>query len=350
MNTPGIGADRPAALSCHAIERLVCEVWSEFFERDVHPDDDFYTLGGDSVAIVETVHAARQRGLALRSSEALRNPTPARLAEYLTVGGGGGPAPSTALETLLTRPASEPIIEQGDGTALYLVHSDSHLRLEQDTARHWGSLGPVSGFRLPTVARDATTIADLVESLIRALRSEQAAGPYRLAGFGIGAVLAFELGRRLRADGDEVDFVALIGPPTLDCGLAPRKSAPELFSERLSTLARRFVVTGEQSPDEVLAAMREAGWYEDVRSADELSAAQWSWARLASAIAEYEPPATDFPIVLIQDAAHTAAMDRGWPRVLGDAKSLWLDHGTASPRSLIQDPRSLAFMREVLAP
>lgn len=349
MNTPGIGAERPATLSCHAIERLVCEVWSEFFGREVHPDDDFYTLGGDSVAIVETVHAARQRGLALRSSEALRNPTPARLAEYLTIG-SGGPAPSTALETLLTRPASEPIIEQGDGTALYLVHSDSHVRLEQDTARHWESPGPVRGFRLPTVAQDATTIADPVDGLIRALRSEQDAGPYRLAGFGIGAVLAFETGRRLRADGDEVDFVALIGPPALDPGQAPRKSAPELFSDRLSTLARRFAVTGEQSPDEVLAAMREAGWYEDVRSADELSAAQWSWARIAVAIAEYEPPATDVPIVLIQDAVHTAAMDRGWPRVLGDAKTLWLDHGTASPRSLIQDPRSLAFMREVLAP
>ena len=64
MSTSRIDADRPAALSCHAIERLVCEVWSEFFEREVHPDDDFYTLGGDSVAIVETVHAARQRGLA----------------------------------------------------------------------------------------------------------------------------------------------------------------------------------------------------------------------------------------------------------------------------------------------
>lgn len=138
MNTPGVGADRPAALSCHAVERLVCEVWSEFFERDVHPDDDFYALGGDSVAIVETVHAARERGLALRSSEALRNPTPARLAEYLTIGSGGS-TPSAALETLLTRPVSEPIIEQGHGTTLYLVHSDSHFRMEQDTARHWDS-------------------------------------------------------------------------------------------------------------------------------------------------------------------------------------------------------------------
>lgn len=205
--------------------------------------------------------------------------------------------------------------------------------------------------RPPTVAQDATTLADLVDALIRALRSEQAAGPYRLAGFGAGAVLAFQMGSRLRRDGDEVDFVALIGPPALDSGPAPRKTAPELFSERLSTLARRFAVTSGQGPDEVLAAMREAGWYQDVLTAEGLSAAQWSWARLAAAIEEYEPPSADFLIVLIQDVMHAAAMDRGgWSRVLDDAKVLWLDHGTASPRSLIQDPRSLAFMREVLAP
>lgn len=334
-------------LSCHAIERLVCEVWSEFFERAVRPDDDFYALGGDSVAIIETVDAARRRGLALRSSEALRNPTPARLAEYLTV---GADRPAADLGTLLARPASEPILEQGGGTALHVVHSDSHRRLEQDAARNWDSPGPVRGFRFPAIAQDAVTVADLADDLVSALRSEQGGGPYRLAGFGPGAVLAYEAGCRLRRDGDEVDFVALIGPPTLDSGPAPRATAAELFGERLATLARRFAVTGGQGPDEVLAAMHEAGWFQDLPTARELTAAQWSWARLAAAIDTYEPPAPDFPVVLIQDGMHTETTERGWNGVLGGAKALWLEHGTLSPRPLIEDPRSRALIREVLAP
>lgn len=345
-------------LSCHAIERLICEIWSEFFERDVDPDDDFYELGGDSVAIVETVFAARQRGLALRSSEALRNPTPARLAEYLTIGAGGGlPSPETtaAFEWLrvngTTSKGAETravALEQGDGVPLYVVHSDTHRRLEQDAALQWESPGPIRSLSLPAVPQGPATVADIASGLVKALRGEQPVGPYRLAGFGAGAVLAFEMGRQLHNDGDHVDFVALIGPPAIDPVSAPRKTVDELLDERISMLARRFALTGGESPDAVLDVMQEAGWYEDTATTNELSASQASWALLTAAIAQYEPSATGFPTVLVQDVIYADAM-AAWNQALGDVKALWLDHGTASPRAVIQDSDLSAFMREVLA-
>ncbi len=356
MSEPGIGGDGSTALSCHAIESLICEIWSEFFACAVHPDDDFYELGGDSVAIIETVHTARQQGLPLRSSEALRNPTPARLAEYLTIGGGpvatALPAAFTGIRAHGTPPVqsvSETILEQGDGAPLYLVHSDSHRRLEREAALRWESPGPVRAFRLPAASPDPVTVAQLAAALVRALRAQQPTGPYRLAGFGAGAAIAFEMGRRLHDDGEPVDFVALIGPPAPDPASAMPKTVEELLAERVAMLARRFALTGADSAADVLAAMQEAGWYEDAVTADELADAQLSWARLASAIEAYRPSPADFPTVLIQDVMYADAMERGWNPALGDAKALWLDHGTLSPRAVIEDPRSSAFLREVLA-
>jgi hypothetical protein len=72
-------------LSCEAVERLLCEICSEHFGHAVSPYDDFFELGGDSLSIIEIATAARARGLRVRSSEALRHPVPARLAEHLTL-------------------------------------------------------------------------------------------------------------------------------------------------------------------------------------------------------------------------------------------------------------------------
>ncbi|HKT01670.1 MAG TPA: acyl carrier protein, partial [Rugosimonospora sp.] len=75
-----------AALSCHAVERMVCDIWSRHFGRTVSPYDDFFDLGGDSFGLIDVVAEARERGLPVRSSVAFRNPSPARLAESMTIG------------------------------------------------------------------------------------------------------------------------------------------------------------------------------------------------------------------------------------------------------------------------
>jgi len=51
---------------------------------------------------------------------------------------------------------------------------------------------------------------------IARLRGVQAEGPYRLAGFCFGGVVAFEMARQLRSAGEEVAFLALIGVSPYD--------------------------------------------------------------------------------------------------------------------------------------
>ncbi|GAB3892840.1 hypothetical protein GCM10029964_068440 [Kibdelosporangium lantanae] len=67
------------------VENIIRELWSGHFGRAVSRYDDFYDLGGDSLAAIDLVARARDRGLRIRSSEALRYSTPARLAEHLTI-------------------------------------------------------------------------------------------------------------------------------------------------------------------------------------------------------------------------------------------------------------------------
>jgi hypothetical protein len=66
-----------ARLSCSAVERMVCELWSDHFGHAISPYDDFFDLGGDSIALIDFVLVARQRSTGSgwdRAAEAMRRP------------------------------------------------------------------------------------------------------------------------------------------------------------------------------------------------------------------------------------------------------------------------------------
>jgi thioesterase domain-containing protein len=360
-----------ARLSCHAIESMMCEIWGAHFGCAVSPDDDFYELGGDSLAMIEIVLAARDRGLALRSSVALRNPSPARLAESLTVGGerpspDRGPAWPAALypqapdrpglcSARWTEADTRPVpIFTVDGTEpLYVVHSDSHVPAERTAVAQWGGGRTLSGFLLPG-ARGPIPPVDSVGALAArfadALRRDQAAGPYRLAGFGQGAVVAFEMARRLREDGGQVELLALIDPPAVGAAAGPPLPLDELLRERVALLARRFALTGAESTGEIHAAMREAGWYDGTVAPADLARLQLAWAQLALALQDYEPSSYDGPVLLFQDGMNAPATGQTWRIAAKDLYALWLDYGTVSPRAVLRDPDVARAMRGVLAP
>lgn len=51
---------------------------------------------------------------------------------------------------------------------------------------------------------------EMVDAYVKAIRSAQPTGPYALAGYSLGALVAFELARRFRAEGDAIDVLALL--------------------------------------------------------------------------------------------------------------------------------------------
>lgn len=85
------------------------------------------------------------------------------------------------------------------------------------------------------------TIAEMAEALIETMRARQPAGPYAIAGFSVGGIVAYEMACRLRERGDAVDLLALIG---VDIFAADRAVFSRLTqaSRRLARSLRRLTI------------------------------------------------------------------------------------------------------------
>ena len=60
----------------------------------------------------------------------------------------------------------------------------------------------------------AGNLAELATQRVRAIRSEQPSGPYFLAGYSLGGLLAYEVAGQLRAEGQQVAWVCLLNTAT----------------------------------------------------------------------------------------------------------------------------------------
>jgi thioesterase domain-containing protein len=88
--------------------------------------------------------------------------------------------------------------------------------------------------------------------LLEALRAAQPHGPYRLAGFCLAGLIAYEMARRLREEGEEVAFLGLIDTMTPQVSMR-LMDADATVRGRL----RRRLMTDRQSwPQKVLAGLR----------------------------------------------------------------------------------------------
>ncbi len=122
---------------------------------------------------------------------------------------------------------------------LFLLHDDS------DAPDDGAELRRLLPDDLPCVAISIAptgappgTLAELVQGLADAIRRRQPGGPYRLAGSATGARLALEVASALRADGEQVDLLAVLGM------LEPRRPS---IARRMHGALARWVEAGARS-------------------------------------------------------------------------------------------------------
>jgi acetoacetyl-CoA synthetase len=178
-------------------------IWDAVFGVPLQADDNFFDLGGTSLMGVQLLHMIHERiGIELPPSVLIHAQTPAAMAAVLD-----GPVEHRVPTLLLLRPGT------GD-RPVFLVHSRGGdvlnlrpLALRLDTDR------PVYGLQargLDPLQKPQTRVEEMAESYEQAIRSVQASGPYTLAGYSFGGLVAFEMARRLTAAGDGVGVLALI--------------------------------------------------------------------------------------------------------------------------------------------
>ncbi len=127
-----------------------------------------------------------------------------------------------------TRSMLAAIQPQGSLSPFFCVHPvGGGIFCYRDLARHLGDEQPFYGLQardLVEAQEPHANVETMAADYVAALRSVQPAGPYRLGGWSLGGVVAFEMAQQLQRQGESVELLALIDsvPPQVSDENLPR--------------------------------------------------------------------------------------------------------------------------------
>ncbi|HBL31586.1 MAG TPA: non-ribosomal peptide synthetase, partial [Acidobacteria bacterium] len=189
-----------------ALELRLARIWEEVLGTAGGVTDDFFARGGTSLlGATLLARIARDAGTTLPLAALFRSPTVEAMARLLREGGAGQEEPALVC-----------LQEGSGGPPLFLLPAAGGGALAYaELARALGAEWPVWALQDVAPPDAPRSVAGLAEVFLGHVRTVQPAGPYLLAGWSFGGRLAFEMARRLAAEGESVAFVGMI-----DTGLA----------------------------------------------------------------------------------------------------------------------------------
>jgi amino acid adenylation domain-containing protein len=199
--TPVVAA-RQALPPRDVVELQLARLWAEVLDLPaVGVTDDFFELGGHSLLALRLLVQVRKRFRCdLPLSALFRGATVERLAALVR----HAPTSDPVLVAIQPRGARPP---------LFCVHPvGGSVLCYAELARQLGPEQPCFGLQAPELAGGAPLprVEDRARTYIAAVRRVQPAGPYRLGGWSMGAVVAFEMAQQLTRQGEAVDLLALL--------------------------------------------------------------------------------------------------------------------------------------------
>ncbi|MFD6567696.1 amino acid adenylation domain-containing protein [Micromonospora profundi] len=197
-----------------SLTELITSIWVRVLGHDeFDADDDFFDVGGDSLLATWVVTELEQElGRTVELSVFL---------DYSTVEDLAG-----ALGTDATVPEQRPRSSQivtlragPSGRSMYLIHPlGGELLGYRELAR--ASRAPLRLLGIGWQGEPpafGSSLAEIARVHVEQLRIIERDGPYRLAGWSFGGVLAYEMAQQLTAAGGEVEFLALLDAnPVID--------------------------------------------------------------------------------------------------------------------------------------
>lgn len=203
------------------LERSIAGVWAEVLHQEpIGLHDNFFDLGGDSLASIRVVSRLRKLGVTTSPRAILEHPTIAGLVTVARVvddGGAARPEPS-ATGARAARGLQATLLRLNDSAAPTRVFclpygggvATAYRRLAQllaDDARVFGLEDNASD---QVRAGDEVSLEKVAAALWEAISAEQPHGPYHLVGWSLGGVFAHEVARLIRAAGEEPGLVCAI--------------------------------------------------------------------------------------------------------------------------------------------
>jgi len=323
LEPPSLESTHDVEVPRDDLERKVASLFGELTKQPrVGRDDDFFLLGGDSLAFTELQ-------LRLRASHGLMLTS---IHDDMTVAGIAARlralAPIRAAKPI---PVLCPLRETGNAPVLFLVHG----RLGQAlvSPRFVELLGddqPVWAFQargLDGLQAPHATVEDMAGDYLRTLRQRQPNGPYALGAMCAGSYVAIEMARSLRAAGAVVLPLLLLDPPLRPFAMDDAKLTEDALLERL----RRRQAEGKievclDDPVYASGAINVARAFE-------------------MAIRRYRPRPYDGPVFLLSSRQRLAQTDPSRLRQLfaGPAECFEI----AATHSQLLDVRNAAFARSL---
>ncbi|MCM2130158.1 amino acid adenylation domain-containing protein [Larsenimonas rhizosphaerae] len=235
-------------------ERLLCELFAEVLDCEkVGIDDNFFDLGGHSLTAVSLSGLMRERmGRDISIATLFEAPTVAGLCTLSAASEQDG---LSVVLTLSNKPT---------GTPLFLCHPAGGLGwCYTALARSLTTFGPIHALQARGLADASEVLPATMESMARdymaELKYHQPEGPYYLAGWSVGGMLAHTLACQLQADGEDVHMLAMLDAYPGDQW---RHLAPPGEQDALTALLR---IAGMPLPEagvgrnEVIAMLRQEG-------------------------------------------------------------------------------------------
>ncbi|HZY39293.1 MAG TPA: amino acid adenylation domain-containing protein [Mucilaginibacter sp.] len=184
-------------------EKLLAGIWAEYLDiKKVGVHDNFFELGGHSLIAVKVMgRIEKETGKRLPLATLFEAPTVERLAHCFA------PGKSITWDSLV------PIKPKGNKMPLYMVHGAGlNVLLFNTLAANMSPDQPVYGLQakgLDGIDEPLDKIEDIAAHYISAVMEQNPSGPYALAGYSFGGIIAFEMARQLEALGKEVKMLAM---------------------------------------------------------------------------------------------------------------------------------------------
>ncbi|MFI9584385.1 thioesterase domain-containing protein, partial [Streptomyces sp. NPDC052236] len=189
-------------------EGVLCELFAEVLGvPHAGVDDNFFDLGGHSLLAPRLISRIKSVfGVALPIRRLFDQPTAAGLA--MVLGEEGEVGSSSAFGTLF------PLRTAGTAPPLFCIHPVAGAAwCYAGLPRHIGRDHPVYGLQDPGLGDAGQllfTIADMAAQYVESIRSVRPEGPYHLAGWSFGGLVAHEVAVQLQRLGETVGLLCVL--------------------------------------------------------------------------------------------------------------------------------------------
>ncbi|ERI05703.1 AMP-binding enzyme [Aneurinibacillus aneurinilyticus ATCC 12856] len=187
-------------------ELEVAHIWEDILKRqDISIYDNFFEIGGHSLKVLEFMIAIQKLyNITIPINAFLENSTIYSISGYLREG-HAKTQPSCLVQ--LNN-------ETGTKTPLFFIHPGGGSVLPYfKMAKAIGSGQRIYGLQsvgFETDEKPLYKINEMADRYLEEIRQVYPKGPYRLAGWSLGAYIALELARRIESLGEQIEFLGLI--------------------------------------------------------------------------------------------------------------------------------------------